>query len=199
MEKQKDIKKDLLTYCDYAEWSQDKLFEYFWNEDSKSVINNYPFSMEKEEGLNYWWKAHAADAMIDGFVRTKEQRYALRAESIIDQVFERNGSLLNEFYDDEEWMALSCLRLYDLTGSEKMKKYTISLWNDIKTAWWDDEIGGLAWKKDDGRNNRNSCCNGPAAILATRLYLRFHDESDLDWAKKSMLMRKSILLIQIMD
>jgi predicted alpha-1,6-mannanase (GH76 family) len=184
MNELKDISRDLLTYNDYADWSQEKLYEHYWSEEDKSVYNHYPLSLEKEEGLNYWWKAHAADALIDGFERTKDQRYAVRAESIIDQVFERNGSLFNEFYDDEEWMALACLRLYDLTGSDKMKDYTIRLWEDIKTAWWDDEIGGLAWKKDDGRKNRNSCCNGPGAILAARLYQRFQDESDLEWAKK---------------
>lgn len=184
----------LVTYNDYAQWAQNKLYENYWNEEANSIINNYPYSKEKEKGLNYWWKAHGADAMIDGLERTGEEVYAQRAESIIDQVFKRNGSLFNEFYDDEEWMALACLRLYDLTGSEKMKDYAIRLWNDIKTAWWEDEIGGLAWKKDEGRKGRNACCNGPAAILAARLYQRFQDENDLIWAKKIYAYEKKYLV-----
>ncbi len=194
MGEQKVNDRDLLTYSDYAEWSQDKLYELYWSAEDKSVMNHYPPDQEKEKGLNYWWKAHAADAMTDGLERTNDRRYALRAEAIIDGVFERNGSLFNEFYDDEEWMALACLRLYDLTGSGKMKDYTLRLWEDIKTAWWEDEIGGLAWKKDDGRKSRNACCNGPAAILAARLYQRFQDESDLDWAKKIYAYEKKYLV-----
>ncbi len=184
----------LETYCDYAEWAQEKLYENYWVEKEQCVSNYYPFQPEREEGLNYWWKAHAADAMIDGLERTGRQEYALRAEAVIDRVFARNGSLFNEFYDDEEWMALACLRLYDITGSERMKEYTLRLWEDIKTAWWEDEIGGLAWKKDEGRKGRNACCNGPAAILAARLYQRFGDESDLEWARKIYAYEKKYLV-----
>lgn len=184
MDNTRDSKKDMDLYKNYAEKAQEKLYENYWNNETKSVMNNFPYSPEKEEGLNYWWKAHAADAMIDGLKRTKDKRFAERAESIMENVFKRNGSLFNEFYDDEEWMALACLRLYDLTGNKKMKEYAIRLWDDIKTAWWDDEIGGMAWKKDEGRKGRNACCNGPAAILAARLYQRFHEDNDLEWAKK---------------
>lgn len=182
------------NHTEYAQWAQEKLYENFWNEYTKSVINNYPYSEEKEQGLNYWWKAHAADAMIDGYDRTKEDVYADRAESIIKNIISRNGSLYNEFYDDMEWLALACLRLYDATGNEKMKEYSIKLWNDIKTAWWDDEIGGLAWKKDEARINRNACSNGPGAILAARLYQRFGDESDLNWAIKIFEFEKKYLV-----
>lgn len=187
-------KNSLCTYNEYAEWAQEMLVKNFWNETAKSVINNCPYSEEKEEGLNYWWKAHAADAMIDGLERTKNKAYADRAESIIDNVFERNGSLFNEFYDDEEWMALACLRLYDETGSEKMKNYAISLWNDIKTAWWEDEIGGLAWKKDEHRVGRNACANAPGALVAARMYQRFQDETDLEFAKKILAFEKKYLV-----
>ena len=182
------------NHSEYAQWAQEKLVEHFWNESTKSVINNCPYSEDKEEGLNYWWKAHAVDAMIDGYERTKDEIYAGRAESIIDNIISRNGSLYNEFYDDMEWLALACLRLYDDTGNEKMKEYSINLWNDIKTAWWTDEIGGLAWKKDEGRKSRNSCSNGPGSILAARLYQRFRDESDLEWAIKIFEFEKKHLV-----
>ncbi|MDF2542087.1 MAG: hypothetical protein K0S47_1805 [Herbinix sp.] len=182
------------NYNEYAEWAQNLLIKNYWNEKTKSVINNFPFSDEKEIGLNYWWRAHAADALIDGYERTKNPIYADRAETIIDHVFDRNGSLYNEFYDDEEWMALACLRLYDLTGSEKMKEYALNLWNDIKTAWWEDEIGGLAWKKDEHRISRNACANGPGAILAARVYQRFQKEEDLAWAKKIFAFEQKYLV-----
>ena len=122
------------NHSEYAQWAQEKLVEHFWNESTKSVINNCPYSEDKEEGLNYWCKAHAVDAMIDGYERTKDEIYAGRAESIIDNIISRNGSLYNEFYDDMEWLALACLRLYDDTGNEKMKEYSINLWNEDRKS-----------------------------------------------------------------
>jgi predicted alpha-1,6-mannanase (GH76 family) len=190
----KDTDKHILTYSDYADWAQEVLKKNYWNEVKKSVINTYPYSQEKEKGLNYWWKAHVADAEIDGYERTKNKIYAERAESIIENVFEQNGALYNEFYDDMEWMALACLRLYDCTGSEKMKDYAVKLWEDIKTAWWYDEVGGLAWKKDEHRTSRNACCNGPGALLAARLYQRLKNESDLEWANKIFAFEKNYLV-----
>ncbi|MFE6073939.1 glycoside hydrolase family 76 protein [Paenibacillus sp. NPDC057886] len=170
-------------YATQAQWSQEKLHEYYWNDASKMMNNAYPSTPEGEQALNYWWKAHAVDALVDGYERTGDKAYTERAEELVRSIIACNGSLHNEFYDDMEWLALAGLRLYDATGSEEMKGYVMELWDDIKTAWWEDELGGMAWKKDQ-RYNRNACSSGPAAILAARLYERFGDARDLEWAKK---------------
>ncbi|GAB6928334.1 glycoside hydrolase family 76 protein [Paenibacillus sp. JCM 10914] len=170
-------------YAHQAQWAQEKLHEYYWNDDAKMMNNAYPSTPEGEHALNYWWKAHGVDALVDGYERTGDETYTERAEELVRSIIERNGSLHNEFYDDMEWLALSALRLYDATGSEEMKGYVLELWDDIKTAWWEDELGGMAWKKDQ-RYNRNACSSGPAAILAARLYERFGDVEDLEWAHK---------------
>lgn len=172
------IKED---YASQAEWSEEMLIKYYWNEKAKFMNNTYPFKSDKGH-LNYWWKAHAVDAMMDGFDRTGESRYTDKAEQIVKGIISRNGSLYNEFYDDMQWLALSALRLYDATGDETIKGYVLNLWGDIKNAWWEDGLGGMAWKKDN--NNRNTCSNGPASILAARLYERFGNEEDLEFAKK---------------
>lgn len=169
------------SYSEQAEWAQEMLKKYYWNESERFMNNTYP--SDKDNGhLNYWWKAHAVDAMMDGYERTGEKRYTDMAEQIVKGIIWRNGSLYNEFYDDMEWLALSALRLYDATGDETIKNYVLKLWEEIKKAWWEDELGGMAWKKND--DNRNTCSNGPAAILAARLYTRFGDEENMEWARK---------------
>ncbi|MBE7679860.1 glycoside hydrolase family 76 protein [Paenibacillus sp. P13VS] len=170
-------------YASQAQWAQEKLDEYYWNDEAQMMNNAYPSTPEGEEPLNYWWKAHAVDALVDGYERTGDKAYTERAEELVRSIIERNGSLHNEFYDDMEWLALAALRLYDATGSEEMKDYVLELWADIKTAWWEDDLGGMAWKKDQ-RYNRNACSSGPASILAARLYERFGDPQDLEWAQK---------------
>lgn len=170
-------------YNDQAEWSEEMFIKHYWNENGKLMNNAYPYDTEREGNLNYWWKAHAVDAMMDGYDRTGDTAYTDKAESIVKSIIKKNGSLFNDFYDDMEWLALSALRLYDATGNETVKNYVLKLWKDIKTAWWTDELGGLAWKKDQ-RYSRNACSNAPAAILAARLYQHFGDEEDLEWAKK---------------
>ncbi len=166
-----------------AQWATDALLKHYWNDGASAMNNAYPYAEEREGHPNYWWKAHAVDAMVDAYERTGDEAYAEKAALIVKSIIKRNGSLYNDFYDDMEWLALSALRLYDATGDETMKGYVLKLWGDIQTAWWEDELGGMAWKKDQ-RHSRNACSNGPAAILAARLYDRFGDEADLAWAKK---------------
>lgn len=38
----------------------------------------------------------------------------------------------NNFYDDMEWMALSCLRVYELTGDQDYYSALMKMWNHIK-------------------------------------------------------------------
>ncbi|WP_458126959.1 glycoside hydrolase family 76 protein [Paenibacillus sp. Z3-2] len=180
-------------YSQQAQWAQEKLHEYYWNDEEKMMNNAYPSTPEGEQALNYWWKAHAVDALVDGYERTGDEAYTERAEDLVRSIIEHNGSLHNEFYDDMEWLALAALRLYDATGSEEMKGYVLDLWKDIKTAWWEDDLGGMAWKKDQ-RYNRNACSSGPASILAARLYERFGDTQDLEWAQKIYEWEKQYLV-----
>jgi predicted alpha-1,6-mannanase (GH76 family) len=180
-------------YNNEAEWAEEMFIKHYWNENGKLMNNAYPYDQEREGNLNYWWKAHAVDAMMDGYDRTGDTAYTDMAENIVKSIIKKNGSLFNEFYDDMEWLALSALRLYDATGNETVKNYVLKLWKDIKTAWWTDELGGLAWKKDQ-RYSRNACSNAPAAILAARLYQHFGDEEDLEWAKKIYDWQKEYLV-----
>ncbi|RXZ78586.1 glycosyl hydrolase [Paenibacillaceae bacterium] len=181
------------NYDSQAEWATQMLLKNYWNEQGKFLNNAYPYVAELEEPLHYWWKAHGVDAMMDGYERSGDEAYLIKAEEIVKGIIKRNGSLFNEFYDDMEWLGLSALRLYDATESETVKNYVLKLWADIKTAWWEDELGGLAWKKDQ-RESRNACSNAPAAILAARLYERFGNTEDLEWAKKIYVWQKAHLV-----
>lgn len=87
----------LENYNNHAEWAEEKLIEHYWNENGKLMNNAYPYSKEREESLNYWWKAHAVDAMMDGYERTGDAAYTDRAEGIVKSIIKKMGHCLMNF------------------------------------------------------------------------------------------------------
>lgn len=169
----------LNTVC---EKTQEALWKSFWDEEKKVFANHDP--VRQEENWIYWWHAHVLDALLDGYIRTGEQRYRNRFEAEYEGVWRDNGgTFLHNWYDDMEWMTLALIRAYDVTGEERYKEQAILVWKDIQTAWNDYCGGGMAWKKDQ-LDYKNTPANGPAAIIAFRLYQRFHQEEDLEWGKR---------------
>ncbi|MGG1880549.1 glycoside hydrolase family 76 protein [Paenibacillus cisolokensis] len=168
-----------------ANRAQRALDELFWNDG----IRMYNIQTPCEDGLcndifHYWWMAHAVDVLVDGLLRTGDQRYAQRLRDFHEGILERNGGRWpNELYDDMEWMALAWLRAYEATGEPKYKAAVLTLWEDIKTGWNEQMGGGIAWQKSQ-LDYKNTPANAPAAILAVRLYKAFGSPDDLAWAQR---------------
>lgn len=162
--------------------AQKALWECFWDGDRHYLTQHWP-RQEKEEFI-YWWQAHAADALMDGYLRTNDSVYLERIKELLTGVWEENhNTFIHNWVDDMEWHALALLRLWDVTGDERCAQQAELIWEDIKGAWNDNMGGGIAWKKDQ-LDYKNTPANAPAAILAFRLYRRFRRESDLEWGKK---------------
>lgn len=169
----------LQRVCDEA---QEALWTCFWDEKEGVFQNHFP--VKKEENWIYWWHAHALDALLDGYLRKRDSIYLERFVKEYEGTYRRNGNtFLHNWYDDMEWMALALLRAFDITQKASYREQVQIIWEDIKTAWNDYCGGGMAWKKDQ-RDYKNTPANGPAAILAFRLYQRFGDERDLDWGRR---------------
>lgn len=170
------------TITESCDKVQESLVNYFWSDDEGTFVNHYPVT--EPENWVYWWHAHSLDCLLDGYNRTKDNKYLKQIEKEYNGTFIKNGNtFLHNWYDDMEWMALAQLRLYDATGVLTYKEQTLTLWEDIKTAWNDFMGGGMAWKKDQ-LDYKNTPANAPAAILAFRLYQRFRQEEDLKWGEK---------------
>lgn len=165
--------------CDRA---QDALWRCFWQEDVQYFAHHFPVG--QEENFVYWWHAHSVDALLDGYLRTKDEVYMERIRRELSGTFRKNGNtFIHNWYDDMEWFALTLLRLWDVTGDESCKTYVFEIWEDVKTAWNDHMGGGLAWQKKQ-LDYKNTPANAPAAILALRLYQRFHRADDLEWGRR---------------
>lgn len=165
-----------------AEAAQEELLYNFWNEKLGIMNQLAPFEPDCNDHFIYWWHAHVVDALADGYERTRDAAYLARIDRVVEGVRRLNGStLLHNYYDDMEWMALALLRVYDATREEKYRTDVSVLWASIQTAWNGHMGGGMAWKKDQ-LDYKNTPANAPAAILAARLYQRFEEPADLAWA-----------------
>lgn len=170
----------VFDFAKAADSAQKTLNSQFWSLGEKY----YNQDNNGNKGFNYWWNAHALDVLVDGFNRTKDNAYALRMDSLMDGMYKKNGDkYTNNFYDDMEWMALACLRAYDATKNVKYKTTAELLWINIKAGWTSVNGGGIMWEKNSPAS-KNACSNGPAIILAARLYKLNATLADLDWAIK---------------
>ncbi|RXF67397.1 glycoside hydrolase family 76 protein [Arcticibacter tournemirensis] len=184
------VKNMEYTWAATADSMQEATYNTFKSADGKYFLQNNAGNT----GFNYWWEAHVMDVFADGYIRTANAAYKPKMTALLNGIKEKNGNtFLNEYYDDMEWLALSCLRVYNATGDNAFKTTAELLWTDIKTAWTDAAGGGMLWKKTPPIS-KNACSNGPASILASRMYQLSNNPDDLAWAKKIYAWEKANLV-----
>lgn len=175
-----------------ADSSTNALINKFWNEDGNYF--NYA-NDNKDLAFQYWPNAHAMDVVVDAYLRTNDSKYSAYFDKWFAGIKVKNGNTYkNDFVDDMEWNALTMLRIYNITKDQKYLDTTLELWGYIIGQWSDILGGGIRWSTSEAFS-KNACSNGPAAILAARLYKLTKDEEYLDWAKKIYDWEKQTLVI----
>lgn len=180
-----------INWTSAADSTTNALIDQFWNADGNYF--NYG-SNNSDQGFQYWPNAHAMDVVIDAYIRTKDDKYKAYFDKWFEGVKAQNGGTChNTYYDDMEWNALTFLRLYQQTNDQKYLDAVEDLWKDISGGWNDTYGGGgIAWNKNQ-LYSKNSCSNGPACILAARLYEVTKTDSLKNWAVKIYDWEKDVL------
>jgi predicted alpha-1,6-mannanase (GH76 family) len=144
--------------------------------------------------FHYWPNAHVLDVMLDAYLRKKDEVYVQRMKTLLNGIkTENKGAFPNDFYDDMGWLALSSLNAYDATKDEAYMQATDILWTDMKKGITNVMGGGMGWSK--GKPNfKNTPANGPAIILASRLYRHTNNAADLETAKSLYTWLKNTLV-----
>ncbi|MCC8409298.1 glycoside hydrolase [Mucilaginibacter sp. UR6-1] len=162
-----------------ADTLQEKLYNTFLSANGRYFVQNDAGNST----FHYWPNAHALDVLVDGYLRTDNDVYVQRMKAQLNGIIQTNGnSLLNDYYDDMEWLALSSLRAYQATDDAAYLNAANTLWTDIKTGLNSNQGGGIAWRKNQ-LDYKNTPANAPAIIFAARLSRINNNTADLDLAK----------------
>ena len=131
----------------------------------------------------YWPNAHALHTLVDAYERTDDPALLPRMLDLLRGIkIQHGGSYSNDFNDDMLWLGNASARAYVATGNAEYLDVAELLWDDILLSYSDVLNGGIAWKKDTP-NSKNAVSNGPAIILAMRLYAITQETDYLDRAK----------------
>lgn len=87
------------------------------------------------------------------------------------------------FYDDNEWIGMELLAGFKRLGDELYFHQARQVFKYVTSGWSDELGGGIYWKEGD-TSTKNTCSNGPGAVLALQLYQIDHDPSLVSWAER---------------
>ncbi|XAS64509.1 glycoside hydrolase family 76 protein [Micrococcaceae bacterium Sec5.8] len=156
---------------------------------------------------HYWWQAHYVDCLVDtgrrelgqagspgtrfdGAHRPSAGRLASR---LVTGIRLRNLlTVVNGYYDDMAWLALSTLRLEDLARDSRKKagrrrnaRVLRSLTLEFASASTDDLGGGIFWSKK--RDFKNTPATAPVALYYARTGEAARAQALQDWLDARLL------------
>ena len=190
--------KDIAYWNKMANGTSEALIKHFWGASFKGYEKRYYFNYGSDlsdlSTNNYWPQAHAMDVLVDAYMRTGESRYKdlfpLWWEGMPQYNFagkmNPKDPWWNVFVDDMEWIVLAQIRMFESTGEKKYIAKARQIYDDWIWPTWGPEdeapwYGGITWKTDVAKS-KNACSNGPAALIAARLY-SFYDQDQFNDGK----------------
>lgn len=98
----------------------------------------------------------------------------------------------DRFYDDNLWLGLDFLDLYEQTNDKSYLASAQNIWNFIESGC-DSILGGGIYWCEQKKESKHTCSNAPAAVLALKLYSLTKKRHFLDigqklyyWTKKNL-------------
>lgn len=190
--------KDAAFWNKMADGMAQALVKNFWGANFEGYADRYYFNygsnLSNMTTNHYWPQAHAMDVLVDAYMRTGDQQYAYLFPLWWEGAprFNFAGKMnpkdpwWNVFVDDMEWIALAQIRMFEATGDVKYIQKARQMYDDWIWSTWGPEdeapwYGGITWKTDVDKS-KNACSNGPAALIAARLY-NFFDKANFEGGK----------------
>lgn len=84
----------------------------------------------------------------------------------------------DRFYDDNQWIGITAMNQYKITGKRQWLKTAITIFDFMMTGFDEKTGGGLYWQEGNLKS-KNTCSNGPGILLALQLYKATNDKKYL--------------------
>jgi hypothetical protein len=168
--------------------------EHFYNEDT----GLYARSLE-DRGLEYMWGNGVMFSTLVAAARHEPETYRPVLERFFGAMdcywdgeapvpgYEpapTRGNGHDKYYDDNQWMVITFLEAYEVTGEAKFldrARATLA----FALSGWDDELGGgIWWHEGHKGGSKNTCANGPAAVACLRAARVVDRSENLGWARR---------------
>ena len=152
---------DLVTYLAGADTIRKNRVAYLWPTSGMfSALN----ALQKTTGDKKY------ENMIESVILPGLECYfdSLRVPGCYQSYLTESGKS-DRFYDDNLWLGLDFLDLYEQTGNDAYLASARNIWNFIESGC-DSILGGGVYWCEQKKESKNTCSNAPAAVLALRLY-----------------------------
>ena len=193
-----NAQKDATYWNKMADGMSQALIDKFWGANFEGYADRYYFNygsnLSNMTTNHYWPQAHAMDVLVDAYMRTGEKRYKELFPLWWNGAPRYNfagkmnpkDAWWNVFVDDMEWIVLAQIRMWESTDNKMYINKARQMYDDWIWPTWGPEnefpwYGGITWKTDVEKS-KNACSNGPAALIAARLY-RFFDQAKFKGGK----------------
>lgn len=143
-----------------------------------------PAVQDRLIGLSHYY---SSNGMVPnkGITTTVLQPSPPGYDSYVDPPYGNSG---DKFYDDNEWVGLASIQLYQLTGDQSALTRAEHIFRLLIKGWDTDPShpapGGVFWTQASWSQDRNTVSNMPGAELGLYLYQITKDQKYLRWARK---------------
>ncbi len=123
------------------------------------------------------------DALLPGMVKTVSQYRDETRNPPAYQAYPSAYGTDDRFYDDDAWLGLDFYDAYRITGDAQYLASAEEIFAFVVSGWSDELGGGIFWNERT-KETKNTCSNGPAAVLALDLYGATGKAEYLEWGQK---------------
>jgi uncharacterized protein YyaL (SSP411 family) len=186
----------VLTYQQKAEQTLAAVQQHYYRPEFNLYIENVEKKPE-DRAFSYLWPVSGLFSGINALAVLDRAEYTDDLFQIIDTMnkyYDRFGypepaysSFIIEygggskFYDDNQWLGMDFILAHRLTGDAAYLERAEQIWRFVISGWSDELGGGIFWQQDN-QTTKNTCSNGPAAVLALMLYEETGNREYIDWA-----------------
>lgn len=188
-----------LTCAEMAAQTYAAVQSHFYDEAANLYIENYPRKADDRQYAGLWTHSGMISA-LNALARMPDlgDPYHADLRRVLDgleqywdgsHTFPSYDSYVRaygggqKYYDDNEWLGWDFIEACHTLGEPAYLDKARLMWEFVVSGWSDAMGGGIYWREDDFET-KNTCSNGPAAVLALKLYRETPDAQYLVWARR---------------